>query len=63
MTEYICRRQAISAEYSMNRPIYKLCTMAGRILGLDRLIQWWDQDLNPGKESDGASKGAEKDAG
>ena len=50
-------------EYIVNRPIYELCTGAGRIPGSSRFVWWLYQDLKQEEEGGGASERAEREVG
>ena len=47
MKEYIRRWQANIAGYITNFQICELCIGSERMMGSSRLMQWWNQDLNP----------------
>ena len=43
--EYIQRRQATVAAQVVFRPIYDICTGAGKIPVTRMFMQWWDQGV------------------
>ena len=63
MKQYIQRQKANIAEYIENHPIYELCTGVERMPGLNRLMWWWDQELNLDEEGDVARESFEREVG